>query len=140
MNLVLIIAIIILIVSAFAGLGRGLVKSVFSTFALVVAIVWLFRSCPMARVCCGRRPFILISMTVFKAVWMNSCRLLPKGSASRWETIDQMENMPDFIKDLLKSNTMPKCMRRWAFRVFGICIQLYYCSDLNAISLLVCFL
>ena len=39
MNIVLIVAVIILIASALAGFGRGLVKSVFSTFALIVAIV-----------------------------------------------------------------------------------------------------
>ena len=45
-NIVLIVAVLIVLASAFIGFGRGLIKSVFSTFALIVAIVLALQIMP----------------------------------------------------------------------------------------------
>lgn len=141
MNLVLITAIIILIVSAFAGLGRGLVKSVFSTFALVVAIVLAIQIMPYGTRLLRQTPIYTNIHDSIQSSLDEQLQTSAEGVSQQMETIDQMENMPDFIKDLLKSNNNAQMYEALGISEFSEYVSNYITVlILNAISLLVCFL
>lgn len=141
MNIVLIVAVIILIVSALAGFGRGLVKSVFSTFALIVAIVLAVQVMPYGTKLLRTTPLYTSINDSIQASLEDQFQVAAQGAGEQMEAIDQMDNLPDFLKDILKSNNNAEVYEALGIDQFSEYISSYItCLILNAISLIVCFL
>lgn len=141
MNIVLIVAVIILIVSALAGFGRGLVKSVFSTFALIVAIVLAVQVMPYGTKLLRTTPLYTSINDSIQASLEDQFQVAAQGAGEQMEAIDQMDNLPDFLKDILKSNNNAEVYEALGIDQFSEYISNYItCLILNAISLIVCFL
>ncbi len=141
MNIVLIAAIIILIASALIGFGRGLVKSVFSTFALIVAIVLAIQIMPYGTRLLRQTPIYTNIYNSIQSSLDDQLQTSAEGVSQQMEIIDQMENMPDFIKNLLKSNNNTQMYEALGISQFSEYVSNYITVlILNAISLLVCFL
>lgn len=141
MNIVLIVAVIILIASALAGFGRGLVKSVFSTFALIVAIVLAVQVMPYGTKLLRTTPLYTSINDSIQASLEDQFQVAAQGAGEQMEAIDQMDNLPDFLKDILKSNNNAEVYEALGIDQFSEYISNYItCLILNAISLIVCFL
>lgn len=141
MNIVLIVAVIILIASALAGFGRGLVKSVFSTFALIVAIVLAVQIMPYGTKLLRTTPLYTSINDSIQASLEDQFQVAAQGAGEQMEAIDQMDNLPDFLKDILKSNNNAEVYEALGIDQFSEYISNYItCLILNAISLIVCFL
>ena len=102
MNIVLIVAVVIIIASALAGLGRGLIKSILSTFALIVAIVLALQIMPY-----GTK---LLKTTQLYTTINDSIQ-------SAFE--DKLEVVTEGVGQQMEGN----------FRIFGVRFQLHYLPD-----------
>lgn len=139
-NIVLIVTILILIVSALIGLGRGLIKSVFSTFALIVAVVLAIQIMPYGTKLLKTTPvYTSINSSIEKAI-DDKLQVSAEGVSAQMAAIDQMD-MPDYIKDLLKTNNNADMYKALGISQFSEYISNYItCLILNGISLLAAFL
>ena len=103
MNITLIIAAVILIGSALIGFGRGLIKSIFSTFALIVAIVLAIQAMPYGTKFLKQTPIYTTINESIQETVDRQIQISTEGVSQQMEAIEQMD-LPDFIKDMLKSN------------------------------------
>ena len=130
-----------MIASALAGFGRGLVKSVFSTFALIVAIVLAIQIMPYGTKLLRNTPLYTNINESIQASLDGQLQTAAQGAGEQMEAIDQMDNLPDFLKDILKSNNNAEVYEALGIDQFSQYVSNYItCLILNAISLIVCFL
>lgn len=139
-NFVLLAAVLILIVSALIGLGRGLIRSVFSTFALIVAVVLAIQIMPYGTKLLKATPvYTSINSSIEKTI-DDKLQVTAEGVSGQMAAIDNMD-MPDYIKDLLKTNNNADMYKALGISEFSQYISNYItCLILNGISLLVAFL
>ncbi len=141
MNFVLIIAVLIIIVSAFAGLGRGFIKSIFATFSLVVAVVLAVQIMPYGTNLLKNTGLYTSINDSIQASFDDQLATAAGGVSQQMEAIDEMDNVPDFIKDLLKTNNNADIYEALGISEFSEYVSNYItCLILNAISLIVSFL
>lgn len=141
MNIVLIASVIILLASAFAGWGRGLIKSIFSTFALVVAIVLALQIMPYGTRFLKTTPLYTNINESIQAAFDDKIQVATDGVGQQMEAIDQMEDVPEFIKDMLKENNNADMYEALGISEFSEYVSNYLtCLILNGISLIVLFL
>ena len=141
MNIVLIVAVVIIIASALAGLGRGLIKSILSTFALIVAIVLALQIMPYGTKLLKTTQLYTTINESIQSAFEDKLEVATEGVGQQMDAIDQMEDVPDFIKDLLKTNNNADMYEALGISEFSEYVSNYItCLILNAISLVVSFL
>lgn len=140
MNITLIIAAVILIASALIGFGRGLIKSIFSTFALIVAIVLAIQAMPYGTKFLKQTPLYTTINESIQETVDRQIQISAEGVSQQMEAIDQMD-LPDFIKEMLKSNNNMEMYEALGINEFSGYISNYItCLILNGISVIVIFL
>ena len=140
MNIVLIIALVILIAGALTGLARGLVKSVFATFSLIVAVVLAFQMMPYGTKLLKETPVYTSINSSVSDVIEEKIQVSMDGVSGQMAAIEAME-LPDFLKNLLKTNNNSQMYDALGVARFTDYISGYItCLVLNGISLLVSFL
>lgn len=140
-NIVLIVAVLIVLASAFIGFGRGLIKSVFSTFALIVAIVLALQIMPYGTKFLKTTPLYTNINDSIQSAFDDKLQVATEGVGQQMEAIDQMDGMPEFIRDLLKTNNNADMYEALGISGFSEYVSNYItCLILNAISLVVSFL
>ena len=140
MNITLIIAAVILIGSALIGFGRGLIKSIFSTFALIVAIVLAIQAMPYGTKFLKQTPIYTTINESIQETVDRQIQISTEGVSQQMEAIEQMD-LPDFIKDMLKSNNNMEMYEALGINEFSGYISNYItCLILNGISVIIIFL
>lgn len=139
MNIVLIITAIILIVSMIIGGFRGLIKSIFSTFALIVALVLAIQLMPYGSKVLRKTPvYTSINNSIQSSI--DEKLQVPVTTVSQQFTVIEQMPVPDFLKDLLKENNNKAMYEALGINEFSTYISNYItCLLINGISLIVLF-
>ncbi len=139
MNIVAIIALAILVVFGLIGLGKGLVKTVFATFSLIVAIVLAVQVMPYGtKFLKETRLYTTINERIADSV-NDKIQISVDGVSGQMDAIEDMK-LPAFMKDLLKTNNNSEMYEALGISKFSEYISNYItCLVLNGISLLAAF-
>ena len=140
-NIPALVAAAIVVIRGFIGMGRGIVKSVFATFSLVVAIVLALQVMPYGtKFLKETSVYTTINETVSGTVNYKIQMSVDDGVSSQMDAIDEMK-LPKFLKDLLKTNNNDEMYEALGITRFTEYISTYItCLILNGISLLVSFI
>ena len=139
MNTVAIIALAILIVMGLIGMGKGLVKTVFATFSLIVAIVLAVQVMPYGtKILKETKIYTTINDGIAASI-NDKMQVSIDGVSGQMDAIEDMK-LPGFMKDLLKTNNNSEMYEALGISKFADYISNYItCLVLNGISLLAAF-
>lgn len=139
-NIVLIATLLIVAVCAVIGLARGLIKSVFATFSLIVAVVLAIQIMPYGTKLLKATPvYVSINESISQSL-NDKIQVSMDGVSGQMAAIEAMD-APDFIKDLLKTNNNASMYEALGVSEFTEYISNYItCLILNGISLIASFL
>lgn len=141
MNIVLIVAAVIVILTASTGYWRGLIRSVFATFALVVGIVLALQVMPYGTKLLRATVVYESIHDTIKESFDEKLQMSTSGVSQQMEAIESMEGVPDFIKDALKKNNNAEIYKALGISEFSEYISSYItCLILNGISLIASFI
>ncbi len=140
MNTVAIVALAILVILGLIGMGKGLIKTVFATFSLIVAIVLAVQVMPYGTKFLKETPVYTTIHERIAHSLDDKMQIPVEGVTNQMDAIDQMK-LPEFMKDLLKTNNNSEMYEALGISKFVDYISNYItCLVLNGISLLVAFI
>ena len=139
MNTAAIIALALLVVLGLIGMGKGLIKTVFTTFSLIVAIVLAVQVMPYGtKFLKETKLYTTINERIAESI-NDKMQVSVEGVTGQMDAIENME-IPEFMKDLLKTNNNSEMYEALGISKFTDYISNYItCLVLNGISLLAAF-
>ena len=139
MNTVAIIALALLVVLGLIGMGKGLIKTVFTTFSLIVAIVLAVQVMPYGtKFLKETKLYTTINERIAESI-NDKMQVSVEGVTGQMDAIEDMQ-IPEFMKDLLKTNNNSEMYEALGISKFTDYISNYItCLVLNGISLLAAF-
>ena len=139
MNTAAIIALALLVVLGLIGMGKGLIKTVFTTFSLIVAIVLAVQVMPYGtKFLKETKLYTTINERIADSI-NDKMQVSVEGVTGQMDAIEDMK-IPEFMKDLLKANNNSEMYEALGISKFTDYISNYItCLVLNGISLLAAF-
>lgn len=103
-NVVLIVAILIIVAGAVNGWRRGFIKSIFSTFSLIVSIVLAVQAMPYIADYLADTQLYTMVYNGVEGIFDDRLTQVEEDVSQQTETINELEILPDALKDMLISN------------------------------------